>query len=791
MNLMARSTPLASTKEQRIRLEEQLRQAAAQPESAPLSFAQQRLWVLDQLEPDRSLYNVPVAIELLGALDLEALQRALNSLIARHEILRTRFACPEEAPVQLVEENAEAPIALQDLTAFEPAERHAESRRILQAEVNRPFELGKAPLIRLTLLRLDADTHWLILNLHHIVSDEWSLRICLRELTTLYGAYRDGNEITLPELPIQYADYAVWQRDWLRGEVLETQLAYWRKQLAGAPPVLELLPDFPRPAAPTCRAGSAWRALPAGLVGGLKDLAGSSGASLFMVLLAAFKTLLHRHTHQTDILVGSPVAGRNRIETEGLIGFFVNTLVLRTDLSGNPTFEELLARVRETTLGACANQDLPFEKVVEELHPERASHMPFTRIVFALQNPGLENLQWPGLAARWLDAELDGSKFDLTFLVRESNAGLVAFAEFDRDLFQPDSIARLLEHFEILLSGIAASPGRRLSALPLLSEFELRQVRIDWNNTRTDYPRNQSIPGLFEAQAQRAPGALAVRYGRDTLTFEELNCRANQLARLLRSLTVGSGVPVGLCLERSTDLILAMLAIVKSGGAYVPLDPSYPKERLGKMLTDSKAPVLITKRNLLNYLPQTSAQLICLDEVSAQLAQHSRENLPPVATAEHIAYIMYTSGSSGEPKGVAVPHRAIVRLVLETNYIRITAEDRIAQASNTSFDAATFEIWGALLNGARLVGVATDVALSPQDFARALREEEISILFLTTSLFKPDCRGTARRLCHCAGRADRRGGGRCPGLPRCPEASAPAVASCLWPDREHHLLDMA
>lgn len=736
MNLTATSASNPVPGSRRALLEQQLRNTAAAPEALPLSFAQQRLWVLDQLEPDSALYNVPLVLSLTGVLDERALQRALDTLTARHEVLRTRFVCHDETPVQLIEETANSTIATHDLTGISEPERTVEARSRVRVEINRSFNLSTGPLLRAALLHLAEHEHWFVLTFHHIIADEWSLKNCFRELTSLYEAYCTGQPPQLPDLPIQYADYAVWQRTWLKNGVIEEQLDYWREQLRGHPPVLELPADLARPPLPSFRGDHLARELEGRLAGHVKDLATRLGASPFMVLLAGFNALLHRYTRQTDILVGSPVAGRNRIETEDLIGFFVNTLVLRTDLSGNPRFDELVRRVRETTLGAHAHQELPFEKLVEELCPERTlDHMPFTRVMFAVQNSGLEELRWPGLALRFIDAHTDSAKFDLTFVVRDTSRGFTAQCEFNSDLFRPETIRRLLEHFEVLLTAAVEHPEWTLSKLPLLTPEEHRRVLVEWPGCETPFPRNATVSRLFEEQAERAAGKPAVTFGGTSISWGDLNSRANQLARHLGQFGVGPNVPVGLCLERSTEMIIAMLAVLKAGGAYLPLDPRHPKPRLEFMLEDSRAPVLLTQQKLLGELPRNPARVVCLDSDWELVGRESRANLPGTAAPEDVAYIMYTSGSTGQPKGVAVPHRAIVRLVRDANYIQITPEDRIAQASNTSFDAATFEIWGALLNGAELAGVSREQALSPAEFAAELRDRRITILFLTTALF--------------------------------------------------------
>jgi amino acid adenylation domain-containing protein/FkbH-like protein len=733
MSVLLNSNPEIQGKTKRALLAERLRKVA--DATIPLSFAQQRLWFLDQLEPNSPLYNVPTVVHMSGALNMEALRRALDEIVSRHETLRTRFVDVEGNPAQLVDKTLRLNLTFYDLSAHPAPQSENDAQALVRAEVNRPFDLNAGPPIRATLIRVKSDEHWFVLNIHHIVSDEWSLKICFRELTELYAANCEQRAPQLPTLPIQYADYSFWQRDLLKGDMLDEQLAFWREQLAGPPPVLELPTDRPRSAVQTFRGTIQSRVLRRELADSLTQLGARFGATLFMVTLAAFKALLHRYTQQEDIVIGSPIAGRNRVETEPLIGFFVNTLLLRTDISGDPAFEELLRRVRETTLNAYAHEELPFEKLVEKLHPERAAtHMPFTRVMFVLQNSLLEELKWPDVTLRFVDCETGTAKFDFTMVLQVSERGLVAQAEYNRDLFEPDTIARLLEHFEILLEGIAADPARRLSQLPLLSEAERQQVIADRNNTKTEYPREQCIHELFEAQAERTPHAVAVQFGKQSVTYEQLNHRANRLAHYLKKYEIGPDVPVGICLERSVEMIVGMLAILKAGGAYVPIEATYPRERLTFMLADSGTPVLLTQHRLLGRLPKP-ADVLCLDSDWELIARESRRNLPRSGTPESLAYVIYTSGSTGTPKGVAVPHRAVNRLVLNTNYIQFNAADRVAQVSTASFDAATFEIWGALLNGATLVGITRDVALSPHDFARELREQNISAMFLTAALF--------------------------------------------------------
>jgi amino acid adenylation domain-containing protein/FkbH-like protein len=749
MSVLLNSPINTRSEAKRALLSERLQNAAKA--TIPLSFAQQRLWFLDQVEPNSSLYSVPTIAKMRGTLNVEALRHALDQIVSRHESLRTRFVDIDGNPTQVVDSDLSLEFEICDLGA-EISGSESAVHSLIRAEVNRPFDLRKGPLIRARLIRVAADEHWFVLNMHHIVSDEWSLRICFQEMGELYTSRLEARDPDLPQLSIQYADYTRWQRDWLSGEVLEEQLSYWQGKLAGSPPVLELATDHPRPAMQTFRGGIQKRVLPAELGDSLTQLGARNGSTLFMVTLAAFKVLLRRYTQQDDIVVGSPITGRTLMETEPLIGFFVNTLLLRSNASGDPTFGEFLGRVRETTLSAYAHGDMPLEKLVEKLHPERATtHTPFARIMFALQNTVLERLEWPGLALEFVDPETETAKFDLTVVLQVSERGLVAQAEYNRDLFEPATMDRLLEHFEILLKGIAENPQHRLSELPLLSEREHQRVLIEWNETKTTYPRDECIHELFASQVEKNPNRRAVVFGKQSLSYQELNQRANRLANYLKRFSVGPDVLIGICMERSVEMIVTMLAVLKAGGAYVPIEAGYPRERLTFMLADSGAPLVLTQQRLLTRLPKP-VNALCVDSDWELIAGESRENVTRCANAADLAYVIYTSGSTGTPKGVGVPHRAINRLVLNTNYVQLTPGDHVGQISNASFDAATFEIWGALLNGGTLIGIERDAMLSPREFAHELREQNISTLFLTTALFNqvvaevPDAFATVRTL---------------------------------------------
>ncbi|HEY3861976.1 MAG TPA: amino acid adenylation domain-containing protein [Verrucomicrobiae bacterium] len=717
----------------RAKLAERLRLASSRDEQGPLSFAQQRLWFLDQLEPNTPLYNIPSVTRLSGPLNIAALEKALRFIIGRHAPLRTRFACAGETPMQSAPSRFDFNLRVVD------AASDAEAERWMREEIRRPFNLaGSEPLLRASLARLAPDKHLLVLNLHHIAADEWSLNILFRELEEFYAAQLESRPARLPALRVQYSDYAAWQRRRLQSDSGPEHLHYWENQLAGAPHSTELMTDHPRTRTASCPGRTLSRPLPADLGPRLKQLAGNRQSTLFMVALAAFNAVIYRYTGLEDIILGTPVAGRDHLDTEGLIGFFVNTLLLRSNLAGNPSFDELLQRVRNGAVAGYAHQDVPFEKVVESLRPERAmNHLAFTRIMFALQSRADADgsLHLPGLKAEWLEADTGTAKFDLTFVVRDVGSGLSAHVEYNSDLFDQPSMERLLEHFENLLGAAAANPALRLSELPMLGEAERRRLLVEWNDNASEYPRESCIHELFEKQARERPDAPAVAFGGIAWTYGELNARANRLAHCLRRRNLEPGAPVAICMERSAAMVAGILAILKAGGAYVPMDPRYPKERLAFILADTRTSILLTQQSLLAHLPHRRLQTVCVDTDGGEIASHSADNLPNRTAPEDVAYIIYTSGSTGEPKGVAVPHRAVNRLVFNTNYIKLDATDRIAQVSNMSFDAATFEIWGALLNGGQLRGIATDIALSPKEFARELREQDITAMFLTSALF--------------------------------------------------------
>ncbi|HET7113360.1 MAG TPA: amino acid adenylation domain-containing protein, partial [Pyrinomonadaceae bacterium] len=638
-------------------------------------------------------------------------------------------------PVQVVNPTMPLTLTIEGVPGDTAAERAETARLLARQEAELPFDLKRGPLLRVRLLRLDDDEHIALLTMHHIVSDGWSTSVLVNELTALYSAFSEGRPSPLAELPLQYADYAVWQREWLQGETLDTQLGYWREQLRGSPALLELPTDKPRPAVQTYNgATEPWHLAPE-LSARLRQLSRDEGTTLYMSLLAAFTVLLSRYSNQTDIVIGSDIANRTRKETENLIGFFVNMVLLRSDLADNPTFAELLARVRETALGAYAHQDLPFEKLVDELQPERSlSHSPLFNVVFVLQNMPEGTLQLPGLKLSSEQFDNSFARFDLEFLLWERDGGLNGFLIYNTDLFEASTIRRMLRHFEVLIDGIVADPDRRVTSLPLLMNQETQTLLVEWTNTKTDYPKDDSIQRQFELQAARTPQATAVVFGDQTLTYGELNRRANQLGHHLKSLGVGPEIPVGLCLERSIELVVGILGILKAGGYYLPLDPQYPIERLAFMLEDAAVPVLLTQESLVESLPMHWAQVISLDSDWDRIAGESDANLTNETRAENLAYVMYTSGSTGQPKGVAITHRAVLRLVKETNFAEFGPEEVFLQLAPITFDASTLEIWGSLLNGGRLVVMAPN-APALEELGTTLREHNVTTLWLSAGLF--------------------------------------------------------
>jgi amino acid adenylation domain-containing protein len=687
----------------------------------PASFSQERLWFLDQLTPGTPVYNVAGTTSLATWLDVDALERSLNEIVRRHEALRTTFAAIDGQPMQLIAPTLTMPLRVIDLQHLSGAECQAEAERLARAEAVQPFDLAHGPLLRALLLRRTHD-HLLVLVMHHIISDGWSIGIFFSELTALYETFSTGRPSLLPEIPLQYADFAEWQHRRLQGETLARLLSYWREQLQDPLATMALPADHARPPMQSFRGALETFTLSAPVMASLKALSQQESATLFMALLAAFKVLLQRYTRLDDVVVGSPIANRNRPEIEGIIGFFVNTLILRTDLSGNPSFRELLRRVREVTLGAYSHQDLPFEKLVEELKPERRlNHNPLFQVMFVFQNiPTHSQLVASPVAP---EITTGTAKFDLTMILMEMQDGLSGVIEYNTDIFEADRIKRAAQHFVNLVESIAQNPDRRIGELALLSSVERRLLLVEWNHTERPFPA-VGVHQLVETQAMEKPDAVAAVFKGERLTFRELDGRANQLAHRLQANGVGLETVAGVCLPRSLDMLVAVLAVLKAGAAYLPLDPGYPSERLAFMLSDTEAPVLLTTRELSERFPGIAAQVLYVDEPIDEVERAISVDVAP----ENLAYVIYTSGSTGRPKGVAMTHRSMVNMI--SWHAQQSVGRRTLQFAPLSFDVSFQEIFTTWSTGGTVVLITEAERLDSRELLRLISSENVERLFL-------------------------------------------------------------
>ncbi|MDE3155803.1 MAG: amino acid adenylation domain-containing protein [Acidobacteriota bacterium] len=701
----------------------------------PLSFGQQRLWFVTQLAPaSNAAYNIVAAVRLQGALQVDALARSLNELVRRHETLRTGFVSVEGRPAQRIQAEAALTLARIELSGLPPAAQDDAVARRLREENLTPFDLTAPPLLRATLLTLAPDRHVLAVVIHHLVSDGWSSGVIIRELARLYEAYSAGRPSPLPPLAVQYVDYVMWQRGWLQGDLLRGQLDFWKGYLAGVP-VLQLPTDHPRPGVQSYAGASESFVLPVALSRALNDLSRREGATLFMTLLAAFAVLLSRRTGQTDLAIGSSIANRGHRHLEDLIGFFTNTLVMRVDLSGNPTFAGLVGRVRAVAREAYGRQDVPFEKLVEELQPERVlSQNPLFQVAFSLLQAHRDTLRLGDLTIEQIDVPSATSRFDLTLTMEDAREGLVGSIEYNTDLFERETIRRTIEHLDVLLHAVAADPGARVADLPVMTDAERRRVTVELNDTVTDYPRDRCVHELFEAEAARRPDAVALRAGTARLTYGELNARANRLARRLRARGVGPEVAVAICAERSIGMIVGLVAILKAGGFYVPFDPGDPPDRLGYLFEQVQARLLLAPAGRAAELARFGRDVYVPEQREDELAAEPAADLPNLAHPDNLIYTTYTSGSTGLPKGICIPHRGVVRLVRDTNYMRFEPSLVILEIAPVSFDASTFEIWGALANGAQLVIMPPEIP-SLHDLGETIRTQGVTSLYLTSALF--------------------------------------------------------
>ncbi|MFI1370365.1 non-ribosomal peptide synthetase, partial [Streptomyces griseochromogenes] len=705
---------------------------------APLSFAQRRLWFLDQLEPGSAEYVIPLGLRIAGSLDLAALSTAFSALVARHEVLRTRFVVRGDGePVQVVDAPWPVEINLLDLSGVaDQGRREADARIAVDTEAARSFDLASGPLLRAMAVCL-ADEEWLLLvTMHHIVADGWSMGVLTRELQALYAEALCGDLASLAELPLQYADFAAWQRDWLPGTTLERQLAYWQEKLTGLEP-LELPTDRTRPPTPSSAGGEVSFVVPADIAAELREVARQRNSSLFMVGLAAYQVVLSRWSGQDDISVGSPIAGRNHAEIEDLIGFFVNTLVLRSDLSGNPTFGDFLEQVREATLGAYAHQDLPYEQIVEALMPQRdLTRAPLVQTTFDLQNADEGTWSLGDLVISPLEVTTHTAKFDLSVSLSErKNGELDGRVEYSTELFDRTTVERLTCHLVTTLQRVAADPTVPVGHIDMLSASERHQLVSEWNATAKEFSDRIGIQQLVEAQAAHTPEALALVHGATTMSYTELNSRANQFARYLMDRGVGTGTLVGVCVERGIDLIVALLGVLKAGGVYVPLDPGYPEQRLNFMMRDAQAPFLITQAALRGRFSVLDIEQVVIDEAWPDLSRHGSGNLEPQAGPDDLAYIIYTSGSTGRPKGVMLRHRGLVNLSQHTPAeLGMTAESRVLQFSSPSFDASIWEVFTTFSAGATLVLASTNDLQLGEPLELTLQSQEVSMLIVAPTL---------------------------------------------------------
>jgi len=742
--MSALNTRLASlTPEQRALLERRLQsqkaplleriEARADSTHLPsLSFAQQRLWFLDQLEPGLAFYNLPLVFSLSGPISVRRLEQSLNEIVRRHEVLRTTFSADGGQAVQVIHREMRIALLVIDLTDQPPEDRELEASRLTAVEALAPFDLEQDSMLRAKLLKIDDGRHVMLLTMHHIASDGWSMGVLFRELSALYEAYCAGKSSPLPPLPIQYADFAVWQKQYLSGARLEKLLSYWRGKLAGAAPVIDFPTDHPRPTIQRFQGAAYAVTIPQRLIEGLKRIARSSDATLFMALLAAFKVLLFRYSGSTDLVIGSPTANRTRFEVENLIGFFVNPLLLRTDLSGDPSFLEVLSRVREVTLDAYAHQDLPFERLVEEIQPERSlSHNPLFQIMFVLQNTE-KNLA-AGSANQSPQFRAGTSKFDLTLSALETTDGLTALFEYDAHLFDQTTVSAMAENFEALLASINAQPNKPISNFLILDEHQRRQLLERSAAMKVVPPEDHLVHGIFETRVRQSPDRIALEFLGEKLSYGEVNQRANRLARALRQRGVETGGLVGLCMERSFEAIVSLLAIMKAGAAYLPLDPIYPIERLEHMLSDSGTHRVLTTEQLRTRLPSQLRDVIYLDSLGETLLAFSDEDLLLAPPAE-IACVIYTSGSSGGPKGVEVAHSGLCNSAeAQARILPVDGDFRILQFASMNFDASLFEMMMAWRNGATLCLAPQQDLLPGYPLVKLLEEQRINALTIPPS----------------------------------------------------------
>jgi len=726
---------------------------ASSERRAPLSFAQQRLWFLDQLVPNSPFYNLPGAVRLDGRLDLDVLESVINEIVKRHETLRTRFEVEEGEPVQVIGEWKPRKLEVEDLSGLPRGVREAEARRITREEAETGFELDRGPLLRVKVLKLEEERHVALFNLHHIIGDAWSMGLLVREVGLLYEAMSRGQRSPLPEPEIQYADYAVWQREYLGGGALEREVRYWKEQLKGAA-VMDLPADHARPAVSTYRGGRERVEIDKKLSDDLRRLSQREGASLFMALMAAFKALLMRYSGEEDVSVGTAITNRTRRGVAGLIGFFVNTLVMRTDLSGNPSFRELIRRERKVALEAYAHQEAPFEKVVEEINPDRnLSRSPLFAVMMVLEDARGKDLEIKGLKAQWAGEDAATAKFDLELVLTQSREGIDGSLEYSCDLYEGETIRRMARHFEKVVAEVVRDPDQRIKEIDLMSGSERERILVKWNQTAIDYPRDRTIHELFEEQAESRPDAVAVAYRDQEVSYRELNARANHMAGTLLELGVGPEVVVALLAERGIDFLIAILAVFKAGGAYLPLDPRHPAQRICQTLGRSGAGLVMTTSQFGPLAAEAVAGLTAEDRPAVFFMEElfkepgQEENLGRRFLPNQLSYVIFTSGSTGAPKGAMVEHRGMLNhLLAKVRTLGLDDRDAIAQTASQCFDISVWQFLAALLVGGRVDVFDDEVAHDPASLLDQIGLRKVTILEVVPSLMRMMLTEADRRL---------------------------------------------
>ena len=674
-------------------------------ENISLSFAQERLWFLERFQPGSTPYKTTRVFQIVGSLNVAILKKSLSEIVRRHQVLRTVFTMYNQRPTQSIVSDFLLNIPVIEIQGLSDCKKEMQIHQMITDELERSFDLETAPPLRISLLYLEEKKHILLLTMHHVIYDGWSLGIFWKELTELYKAFLDDKPSPLAEISIQYADYAHWQRQWMKGDILESQLRYWKKKLTGISPFFSLPTDMPRPSVQSFQGKVELFQIDSHTTNALKRLSRKSGVTLFTTLLSVFKILLYRYTNQQDVVVGTPIAGRSHKETMSLIGFFINTLVLRTDLSGNPNFTQLLDRVSSTVLDAYTHQHLPFEKLVEELKPERSlSYSPLFQIMFILQNTPETVLELSNLNVEQYKLERVSAKFDLTMSIKETENTLVGEIEYSTDLFKKQTIEQMSMHYKTLIEAVIAEPNQHICSLPLLTSPERYQLLTKWNNTEVNYVEEKCIHELFESQVEQTPDSTAIVFEDKCLTYQNLNYRANQLANYLKKLGVGLDVLVGICVDRSLEMLVGLLGVLKAGGAYIPLDPAYPKERLAFTLKDSRISFLLTQQQLVQKLPTYKGQIVCLDAHWEAISQENRDNPDCKAKLSNLAYMIYTSGSTGNPKGVLITHHSLSNFMQSMRFMPgLTDKDILLAVTTVSFDIAALELYLPLIVGARIV----------------------------------------------------------------------------------------